>query len=192
MFPGKLSYFQKELFIIFRMEKERKKGSGGCGAQAPGPAIGVCWRSGQTAGLRGIQYAPLELWADFIRSCPGTPVSLQYDVRTEELDALQRLSGRRLVLPPKLDQKQEIDRSAAMIASLDAVASAPTSVSWIAAALGVPTFKLLYNNSWTSFGTDYEPFAPACRCMMPTRCGDWRETFAQATEALNRPLLPYG
>jgi len=188
----KLSDFPNGHVYLIPDAKEKKKWSRWFGAQPPGPTIGVCWRSGQTAGLRGIQYAPLELWADFIRSCPGTPVSLQYDVRTEELDALQRLSGRRLVLPPKLDQKQEIDRSAAMIASLDAVASAPTSVSWIAAALGVPTFKLLYNNSWTSFGTDYEPFAPTCRCMMPTRCGDWRETFAQAAEALNRRLLPDG
>ena len=60
----------------------------------------------------------------------------------------------------QLDQKQEIDRTAAMIATLDAVVSAPTAVSWMSAGLGVATSKILYNNSWTSFGESYEPFAP--------------------------------
>ncbi|HEY5237888.1 MAG TPA: tetratricopeptide repeat protein, partial [Rhizomicrobium sp.] len=28
-----------------------------------GQSIGICWRSGKTNGLRGLQYAPLEIWA---------------------------------------------------------------------------------------------------------------------------------
>jgi hypothetical protein len=71
-----------------------------------------------------------------------------------------------------------------MIASLDAVVSAPTSVSWISAALGVPTLKVLYNNSWTAFGCDYEPFAPAARCIMPKISGDWADAFAKASAKL--------
>jgi len=75
-----------------------------------------------------------------------------------------------------------------MIASLNAVVSAPTAVSWIAAGLSVPTFKILYNNAWPSFGESYEPFAPSCTCMMPKANGDWSDAFAQTAEAL-RPLL---
>ena len=164
---------------------ERERWSRWLRAEAEPPYVGLCWRSGLSGGLRGIQYAPLEFWAEFIRSCPGTPVALQYDLRTEEFECLLRLSERKIVIPPKLDQKQEIDRTAAMIAALDAVVSAPTSVSWIAAPLGVPTLKLLYNNCWTSFGADYEPFAPACRCIMPEKSGDWRGTFAKALSALS-------
>ena len=74
-------------------------------------------------------------------------------------------------------------------AALDAVVSAPTSVSWISAAAGVPTFKILYNKSWTSFGRDYEPFAPAARCIMPVKSGDWTDAFACAASAL-RAMLP--
>jgi tetratricopeptide (TPR) repeat protein len=156
--------------------------------RAQRPFVGLCWRSGHAAGLRATQYAPLELWAEFIRASPGTLVSLQYDVRGEELETLKRLSGRSILVPPGLDQKQEIDRTSAMISTLDATVSAPTSVSWIAAALGVPTFKILYSNSWTAFGQDCEPFAPSCRCMMPKSSGDWRDAFARTTEALS--LLP--
>jgi ADP-heptose:LPS heptosyltransferase len=154
-------------------------------AQGPGPFVGLCWRSGKVGGLRAAQYAPLEAWAEFIRDLPATPVSLQYDVQASELEELQRLSGRTILVPPGLDQKQEIDRAASMIATLNAVVSAPTAVSWIAAGLGVPTFKILYNNSWTSFGETYEPFAPSCRCMMPKASGDWPEAFAHTRAALS-------
>jgi hypothetical protein len=61
----------------------------------------------------------------------------------------------------------------------------------MAAGLGVATSKILYNNSWTSFGESYEPFAPSCRCMMPKASGDWRDAFAQTAAAL-RPLLQTG
>lgn len=160
-------------------------------AQGPGPHVGLCWRSGKVGGLRAAQYAPLDAWAAFIRECDATPVSLQYDAQASELVTLQRLSGRAILVPPELDQKQEIDRTAAMIAALDAVVSAPTAVSWMAAGLGVPTFKILYNNSWTSFGESYEPFAPSCRCMMPKTSGDWGDAFAQ-TRAVLSPLLMRG
>jgi tetratricopeptide (TPR) repeat protein len=159
--------------------------------RGPGSFVGLCWRSGKVGGLRAAQYAPLEAWAAFIRDIPATPVSLQYDMQASELDTLQRLSGRAILVPPELDQKQEIDRTAAMIATLDAVVSAPTAVSWIAAGLGVPTFKILYDNSWTSFGESYEPFAPSCRCMMPKTSGDWRDAFSQTLTGLS-PLLTRG
>jgi tetratricopeptide (TPR) repeat protein len=152
------------------------------------PFVGMCWRSGHAAGLRAAQYAPLEVWADFIRTCPGTPVSLQYDARSDELEKFARLSGRAILVPPDLDQKQEIDRTSALTSNLDAVISAPTSVSWIAAALGMPTLKILYNNSWTALGQDYEPFAPSCRCVMPKSAGDWPDVFARTMNALS--LLP--
>jgi ADP-heptose:LPS heptosyltransferase len=94
------------------------------------------------------------------------------------------MTGRRVIAPEGLDQKQEIDRTAALVAALDAVVSAPTAVSWTSAALGIPTYKLLYNTRWMSFGQDYEPFAPSCRCIMPERSGDWAEVFTKAGQTL--------
>lgn len=151
----------------------------------PPPYIGLCWRSGLLGGTRNIQYAPLDAWGTFLAAVPGTLVSLQYDARAEEIHALEQISGRTISVPPRLDQKQEIDRTASFIGALDAVASAPTAVSWIAAGLGVPTLKLLYKTSWTALGTDYEPLAPACRCIMPEIAGDWAATFAKTLAALD-------
>jgi tetratricopeptide (TPR) repeat protein len=157
-------------------------------ANLPRPVLGICWRSGGRGGHRALQYAPLEAWADFVRDWPGSVVCAQYGAETEEISQLESMSGKRIVRPPGIDQKNELDRACALLCSLDAVVSAPTAVSWLAAAAGVFTAKILYSDSWTSFGRDREPFAPACICCQPRRRGDWKESFARAQEELSRRL----
>ena len=151
-----------------------------------GPVLGICWRSGKSGGHRSAQYAPLQAWGEFLRDLPGTIVSCQYDATPDEIMALEDFAGRPLFVPPFLDQKQELDRTAAMLSALDALISAPTAVSWLGAGVGTPTLKLLYDNSWTAFGQDYEPMAPACRCVMPDWRGDWAEVFARAKSIIGR------
>jgi ADP-heptose:LPS heptosyltransferase len=153
-----------------------------------GPFIGLCWRSGKTTGHRALQYAPLDAWAAFIAKLPGTIVSVQYDAANDEIETLERLSGRTMLLPPDIDQKQELDRNVAMLSSLDAVVSAPTAVSWLAAATQVDTYKILYDTSWTSFGQQYEPFAPSCLCMTPQIRGDWADSFAKTLALITTRL----
>lgn len=150
----------------------------------PGPHIGLCWRSGKSGGHRSVQYAPQDAWGAFLRDLPGTLVSCQYDAGAEEIAALERISGRKIIVPPALDQKNELDRTAAMLAALDIVVSAPTAVSWLGAGTGTPTLKLLYDTSWTAFGQSFEPLAPSCHCVMPNARGDWRDVFAQAADAI--------
>jgi ADP-heptose:LPS heptosyltransferase len=111
-------------------------------------------------------------------------VSVQYDAATDEIAALEHMSGRTIHVPQGIDQKNELDRACALLAALDAVVSAPTAVSWLAAAAGVPTFKALYDNSWTSFGQTYEPLAPACTCVMPDARGDWAQVFTKTLSML--------
>lgn len=150
----------------------------------PRPWIAVCWRSGSVGGARAVQYASLNAWGKMLSQAPGSFVVAQYDVEPDEVDALEAISGRALFVPEGIDQKQELDRTAALLSVCDGVVSAPTAVSWLAAGLGVPTFKPLYDLSWPSFGTDYEPFAPAARCLMPKQRGDWSDVMAQALVAL--------
>jgi tetratricopeptide (TPR) repeat protein len=150
----------------------------------PRPLIGLCWRSGKLGGHRTLQYAPLEAWADFLHALPGTPVSAQYAAEDGEIARLEALSGRKIVVPKKLDQKNEIDRTAAMLSALDAAVSAPTAVSWLAAGIGVATLKILHNPVWTGFGCNFEPFAPAAICISPRTPGDWQSAFAAAKDAV--------
>ena len=154
-------------------------------------AIGICWRSGKLGGGRSQAYAPLERWGRFLRdiatAAPERPiVSLQYDGGADEIAALESLSGRKIIVPQGIDQKNELDRAAALMTTLGMVISAPTAVSWLSAGVGVPTLKLLHGLSWTALGQTQEPFAPACRCVMPQVFGDWDSVFEQ-TVALITP-----
>ncbi len=160
-------------------------------ARATAPAIGICWRSGKSGGARSLQYAPPEAWAAFLKDVPGTLICAQYDATAEEVAQLETLSGRTILVPQSIDQKNELDRTCALLCALDCVVSAPTAVSWLASGAGVPTFKILYDTSWTAFGCGHEPFAPVCRLMMPTTRGDWADTFGKTlrlihAEARNR------
>jgi len=159
-------------------------------AALPRPLIGICWRSGGAGGHRAVQHAPLERWADFIRELPGSAVCVQYDAREDEIAALKTMSGRDIVVPKGIDQKRELDRAAALFLVLDAVASAPTAVSWLSAAMGVATFKLLYDTSWTSFGEPQEPFAPSAACVTANRRGDWEAVFADTLARIRALRAP--
>lgn len=161
---------------------------GGFASLGTGPFIGVCWRSGKVAGHRALQYAPREAWAAFIAKLPGTVISVQYDASDDEIEALSQMSGRAIVNLTDLDQKNDLDQTVAMLASLDAVVSAPTAVSWLAAGAGVDTYKILYDTSWTGFAQSCEPFAPACELMMPDLRGDWAHTFEKTLARLTERL----
>jgi tetratricopeptide (TPR) repeat protein len=143
-------------------------------------AIGICWRSGKLGGHRSLGFAPLEAWGHFLRQIDAPIVSVQYDGTAEEIATLETISGRKIIVPEGIDQKTELDRASALMTALSLVVSAPTAVSWLSAAAGVPTLKLLYGVSWTALGQTHEPFAPACRCVMPEQFGDWEDVFRQA------------
>ncbi len=58
------------------------------------------------------------------------------------------------------------------------------AVSWLAAGVGTPTYKVLYDTSWTALGQAHEPFAPSCQCIMPTTRGNWADVFTQISAKL--------
>jgi hypothetical protein len=182
---GVESFPRKHVFLM-PDPSERKLWRDKFGKLDGGPVLGICWRSGKSGGHRSVQYAPLEAWGAFLRDLPGAIVSCQYDASSEEVAALEDLSGRTIFVPAFLDQKQELDRTAAMLSSLDGLISAPTAVAWLGAGAGTPTLKLLYDTSWTAFGQAYEPLAPSCQCVMPKTRGDWASVFAQARAIIAR------
>jgi hypothetical protein len=148
--------------------------------------VGISWRSGAIGGGdRSLQYAPLQVWAAFLRNTDASFVCAQYGAADNEIAALEQMSGRKILVPQSLDQKIELDRTCAMLSALDAVVSAPTAVSWLAAGAGVRTLKVLYGEVWTAMGCGYEPFAPACECLIPATQGDWADVFSKAKNILS-------
>jgi tetratricopeptide (TPR) repeat protein len=183
---GEISAFPRTNAYLVPHAEEHVRWKDVFDAAGSGPFIGICWRSGKMGGSRNLQYAPLQDWANFISRLPGTIVCAQYDANADEIASLEAMSGRKIFVPSNIDQKQELDRACAMLSALDAVISAPTAVSWLAAGAGVPTFKILYDTSWTSFGEASEPFAPSCRLMMPDAAGNWASVFAKTLDQISR------
>lgn len=182
-----LDTFPKQHVFLVPDPEERARWKKTFATLGGSPVTGICWRSGKSGGHRSVQYAPLEKWGAFLRSVPGAIVSCQYDASADEIAALERESGRKVFVPAALDQKNELDRTAAMLSALDCMISAPTAVSWLAAGLGVKTIKLNYHVSWTAFGQACEPFAPACKVVGPKRPGDWDDALARLAATIARP-----
>lgn len=129
------------------------------GKLGPEPKIGICWRSGLRTADRQRFYTELSAWGPIL-TLPGLRfVNLQYDDCTEELAAAAQQFGIAITNFTDLDQRNDLDETAALISALDMVITAPTAVQAMAGALGVPT--LLLGASWLALGTDHFPFQPS-------------------------------
>ncbi|HYD69442.1 CHAT domain-containing protein [Azospirillum sp.] len=131
------------------------------------PKVGLAWRSGLATRSRAAAYAPLDLWAPML-TVPGlTFVPLQYDRCAAACAAAERRFGIRLPRWPDLDLKDDLEEVAALMAALDLVVAAPTAVGELAAAVGVPTWRLAPGGDWSALGTAARPWFPAQRLFQP-------------------------
>lgn len=153
------------------------------GELGPEPKIGICWRSGLRTPDRRRFYTELADWGPIL-TLPGLHfVNLQYDECAEELKAAAQQFGITITHFTDLDQRNDLDETAALISALDSVVTAPTAVQAMAGALGVPT--LLLGSSWLSLGTDRFPFQPS---VTPVRGRDGAAMVSQAAEILKERL----
>ncbi|MEE3622385.1 tetratricopeptide repeat protein [Nitrospirillum sp. BR 11752] len=165
-------------------------------ALGPGLKVGLCWTSGLLTAERAVSYTTLADWLP-LASVPGIHlVSLQYnrDIVAAELpDA--RARGLDIIDWPDLDQRNDLDETAALISTLDLVLTAPTSVGEIAAGLGVPTWRISTpSQDWSGLGTPIRPWYPAMRVFPAAREGetmaDIIQRMAHALSSLARPTAP--
>lgn len=130
---------------------------------APGPVVGLCWRSMNMATARRNQYLRVEDLPPLMAEPSVSFVSLQYgDAAQERAWLAEATGGRLLSLDDELDMTDELDEVAALMAALDAVVAPKSTVAWMAAALGRPT--LVFGRRagfWHMLGTERLPFLPA-------------------------------
>lgn len=139
------------------------------------PAVGLAWTGGlaQTgAHLRSV--TPEQLAPILGMDC--TFVSLQYR------DAGAEIAGTPIVQYPDV-LLRDYDHTAALVASLDAVVSVPTTVAHLAGALGVPTVAMHAQASCWKY-TAGLPFHP---CTLIQNNG-WPQTIAAAAKVLHELL----
>jgi tetratricopeptide (TPR) repeat protein len=155
--PGKRAFLEPE--PLLRSEWQERLAELG-----PGLRVGLCWRSQDLSGTRQESYLPLAKWSPLFQ-IPGIHwINLQYDLNdNNKYPDEEWITGRgeNLVSWPGLDQKNDLENTAALIAGLDLVISAPTAVGELAAALGVPVWRFDRLGTWTSLGTGCRPWFPA-------------------------------
>ena len=109
----------------------------------PPPYVGVCWRSGLLSTRLRSQFYPDPV--ELIQALPDgdhTLVNLQYSDARSDLERIDRQTGVTVHQPARIDQTRELDRVAALIASMDVVLSPSTTVLQLAANLGRPCIAM--------------------------------------------------
>jgi tetratricopeptide (TPR) repeat protein len=142
-----------------QVEKWRRR----LAALPAGLKVGICWRSGLLTTERLRHYAPLAAWRPVLELAGGVPINLQYDDCAVELEEVERAAGVTVHRWPDEDLKNDLESVVGLLASLDAVVSAPTAVTSLAGAVGVPTWQIDSGSDWTVFGEDRSPWFPSVR-----------------------------
>lgn len=149
----------------------------------PGLRVGICWRSSRMTADRAGAYSQIAQWSP-VFGIPGIAfVSLQYDSRDAEREEALRL-GAVLHHWPDLDQRNDLEGVAALMSGLDLVISAPTAVGELAAALGVPVWRISGAGDWSALGTAVRPWFPTMSLI--GRSGDHDAALAAVARRLSR------
>ena len=122
------------------------------------PSVGISWRSGmRRPGARHL-YPQLKDIASLLKIDTFLPVCLQYDASAHELTTIQQASSQPFYIPSGINQKEELDRMAAMTAALDLVVSPSTSVLMMAGAVGTRSIGLHSQRGAAFLGTRRDPW----------------------------------
>lgn len=141
-------------------------------------AIGVCWRSGSTAGHRGRHYPTVDDCAPLFALADLLFVVLQYDECQAELATVTPGQGSSVVVPPALDRRDDQDGVAALMAALDLVVSADTAVLALAGAIGAPAIGMSLHPGWVGLGQDHHPWFPGVTRTYRPPAVPWRTVIA--------------
>lgn len=106
------------------------------------PKIGICWRSGLVTKIRAAYFTSAANLVGALGPDDVEFVSLVYDARDEELDEVERLYGRRVYVPEGIDQRNELDRVAAMLSALDCIVGMGAAPILLGSAVGVDVIHL--------------------------------------------------
>lgn len=154
-------------------------------ASLPRPRVGICWRGAVVNATRSLVYAPPQAVACALASAGATPVLLQYGATSDELAAF----GAPVAAMPELDLFDDLESVAGLIAELDLVISAATSVAELAGALAVPVWRFGPRSDWTLLGQPEggRPWFSSMRVFGKPDCDpDWSPVFAAMAAELSQ------
>ena len=104
-----------------------------------GPYIGVCWKSSLKSAYRLQHYPPISEWAAVFKVPDVTFINLQYKDYEDDIAKVENDFGVKIHNIEDIDQYEDIDEVAALIAALDMVVSTKATPPMISAGVGTPT-----------------------------------------------------
>ncbi|MDD2914462.1 MAG: tetratricopeptide repeat protein [Gallionella sp.] len=122
--------------------------------------VGVGWRSSVENIVRRSIYPQLEFWKPLFELQNIVWVNLQYGDVGEEIKQAERDFGVSIINFPDVDHFDDLDSSAALMKACDIVIGPGSSTTFIAAGVGVPTFRIFPYVDLFCMGTDHDPWFP--------------------------------
>ncbi|MDX2143314.1 MAG: tetratricopeptide repeat protein [Rhodospirillaceae bacterium] len=111
---------------------------------APGPVVGISWRSSKQAAAL-VKSVPLLEWAPILR-VPGIKfVNLQYGDNSAEIEEVKRKLGVEIIEDSSVNALKDMDGFLAQVAALDLVVSVSNTTVHVAGATNVPVWLALPN-----------------------------------------------
>lgn len=126
--------------------------------------IGLTWRSEKRSAQRDIHYLTTADLAPLLTE-EGPFVNLQYDITPQERERLVDLCGERIWFLDDVDIRRDLDTTAALVASLEAVVGIGTTTTELSGAVGTPTVMI-----------------------QPTHFGTWRATGPEGSDFWHRSV----
>lgn len=151
-----------------------------------GPAVGISWRGGTDRSRRRLRSPAFEDLQPLLAS-PGIHwVSLQYDARPEEIDALARMADGRL--QHWQEAIDDYDETAALVAALDRTVTVCTAIVHLAGALGRPVIVMApYAPEWRyGLGSERMSWYPSVRVLRQPARHAWAPLVARVADGLER------
>jgi len=183
-----LDAFPKTPGYLVPDREERERWRARFDAIASSPKVGFSWRSGlRRPGWRHDD-VDIKCLAPLLGRAGILPVCLQYDEYETEVRSLELLTGAKVARPENIDQKNELDRVAAMIAALDLVISVNNSVLFIAGAVGTPAIGLHSTRSALFYGAASNPWLASEHSLVKGGNRSWDEVVREAIPLVERVL----
>jgi capsular polysaccharide export protein len=154
--------------------------------------VGLCWRSSITTYSRNEHYVFVEDLAPLFELDNVQFVNLQYDDCSEELKWIEDRFPGRVLNFKDLDQYNDLDGVAALMACMDIVVAPTTTVVELSGALGCRTL-LLSNSSEVHWrkrpGTNLDCWHSSVTHVEGKRLGNKSDLIAQLVEVLRNDLV---
>ena len=114
--------------------------------------VGICWRSGLLDPLRNRNYTLLLDWKEILKIDDCVFVNLQYGDCEEEIREAEASFDIKIIRWSDIDLKNDFDGVFSLISCLDAVVTAPTTVSSLSGSLDLPTMLVSKCFPWDALG----------------------------------------